>query len=191
MQTDPASRSGYAASAFLATKLSFSTRLRQSARRSVLTSTMCCSVWATTIASVTSSCVRAPAGAFPASKDSTAIISIADDPSTTSLASRPVEQFDRIVRKVESVVPLDGAAVNDSASPSRLAPTSRESPAIAVMARLVAKGATVKAYDPAVTSSTSTGLTSSTTPTRRARRIGHRRRHRVERVHLARFRQDR
>ena len=91
-------------------------------------------------------------------KDSTAIISIADDAGYDFALMRGVveanrQQFDRIVRKVESVVPLDGASVGVLGIAFKAGTDdTRESPAIEVMKRLVAKGATVKAYDPVVTS---------------------------------------
>ncbi|MCH1451140.1 MAG: UDP-glucose 6-dehydrogenase, partial [Acidimicrobiales bacterium] len=63
------------------------------------------------------------------------------------------EQFDRIVRKVESVTSLDGATVGVLGIAFKAGTDdTRESPAIEVMKRLLAKGAMVKAYDPAVTS---------------------------------------
>lgn len=91
-------------------------------------------------------------------KDSTAIISIADGAGYDFALMRGVveanrQQFDRIVRKVESVVLLDGASVGVLGIAFKAGTDdTRESPAIEVMKRLVAKGATVKAYDPAVTS---------------------------------------
>ncbi|NDH84835.1 MAG: UDP-glucose/GDP-mannose dehydrogenase family protein, partial [Acidimicrobiia bacterium] len=91
-------------------------------------------------------------------KDSTALISIADGAGYDFALMRGVveanrQQFDRIVRKVESVVPLDGASVGVLGIAFKAGTDdTRESPAIEAMKRLVAKGATVKAYDPAVTS---------------------------------------
>ena len=93
---------------------------------------------------------------FP--KDSKAIISIAEDAGYDFALMRGViqandEQFDRIVRKVESVTSLDGATVGVLGIAFKAGTDdTRESPAIEVMKRLLAKGAMVKAYDPAVTS---------------------------------------
>ena len=62
-------------------------------------------------------------------------------------------QFGRIVRKVESVTSLNGATVGVLGIAFKAGTDdTRESPAIEVIKRLVAEGATVKAYDPAVTS---------------------------------------
>ena len=91
-------------------------------------------------------------------KDSNAIISIAEDAGYDFALMRGViqandEQFDRIVRKVESVTSLDGATVGVLGIAFKAGTDdTRESPAIEVMKRLLAKGAMVKAYDPAVTS---------------------------------------
>ena len=91
-------------------------------------------------------------------KDSKAIISIAEDAGYDFALMRGViqandEQFDRIVRKVESVTSLDGATVGVLGIAFKAGTDdTRESPAIEVMKRLLAKGAMVKAYDPAVTS---------------------------------------
>ena len=93
---------------------------------------------------------------FP--KDSKAIISIAEDAGYDFALMRGViqandEQFDRIVRKVESVTSLDVATVGVLGIAFKAGTDdTRESPAIEVMKRLLAKGAMVKAYDPAVTS---------------------------------------
>ena len=93
---------------------------------------------------------------FP--KDSKAIISIAEDAGYDFALMRGViqandEQFDRIVRKVESVTSLDGVTVGVLGIAFKAGTDdTRESPAIEVMKRLLAKGAMVKAYDPAVTS---------------------------------------
>ncbi len=93
---------------------------------------------------------------FP--KDSQAIISIAEDAGYDFSLMRGViavneQQFDRVVEKVESVVDLGGAtvAVLGIAFKANTDDT-RQSPALEIMKRLVAKGARVKAYDPAVTS---------------------------------------
>ena len=91
-------------------------------------------------------------------KDSNAIISIAEDAGYDFALMRGViqandEQFDRIVRKVESVTSLDGATVGVLGIAFKAGTDdTRESPAIEVMKRLLAKGAMVKAYDPAVAS---------------------------------------
>ena len=91
-------------------------------------------------------------------KDSKAIISIDEDAGYDFALMRGViqandEQFDRIVRKVESVTSLDGATVGVLGIAFKAGTDdTRESPAIEVMKRLLAKGAMVKAYDPAVTS---------------------------------------
>jgi len=62
-----------------------------------------------------------------------------------------LEQFDRIVRKVEAVTPLEGVTIGVLGIAFKAGTDdTRESPAIEVMRRLVAKGATVRAYDPAV-----------------------------------------
>ncbi|MGB1654468.1 MAG: UDP-glucose dehydrogenase family protein [Acidimicrobiales bacterium] len=93
---------------------------------------------------------------FP--KDSQAIISIAEDAGYDFSLMRGViavneQQFDRVVDKVESVVDLGGVtvAVLGIAFKANTDDT-RQSPALEIMKRLVAKGASVKAYDPAVTS---------------------------------------
>lgn len=91
-------------------------------------------------------------------KDSKAIISIADDAGYDFALMRGVieanvAQFGRIVRKVESVTSLNGATVGVLGIAFKAGTDdTRESPAIEVIKRLVAEGATVKAYDPAVTS---------------------------------------
>ncbi len=93
---------------------------------------------------------------FP--KDSQAIVSIAEDAGYDFSLMRGViavneQQFDRVVDKVESVVDLGGVtvAVLGIAFKANTDDT-RQSPALEIMKRLVAKGASVKAYDPAVTS---------------------------------------
>ena len=91
-------------------------------------------------------------------KDSRAIVSIAEDAGYDFSLMKGViavneEQFDRIVGKVESVVPLDGATIGVLGIAFKANTDDiRESPAISVMQRLLAKGATVRAYDPAVRS---------------------------------------
>ena len=79
-------------------------------------------------------------------KDSKAIISIADDAGYDFALMRGVieanvEQFGRIVRKVESVTSLNGATVGVLGIAFKAGTDdTRESPAIEVMKRLLAKG---------------------------------------------------
>ncbi|MGB1506058.1 MAG: UDP-glucose dehydrogenase family protein, partial [Acidimicrobiales bacterium] len=93
---------------------------------------------------------------FP--KDSQAIVSIAEDAGYDFSLMRGViavneQQFDRVVDKVESVVDLGGVAVAVLGIAFKAnTDDTRQSPALEIMKRLVAKGASVKAYDPAVTS---------------------------------------
>ena len=62
------------------------------------------------------------------------------------------EQFDRIVAKVSDRVPLDGAAVALLGLAFKAGTGDiRSSPALEIAGRLMAAGATVRAYDPAVT----------------------------------------
>ncbi len=161
MVTDPASAETckYAANAFLATKLSFTNAI----------AAVCEAVGADVNDvllgmgydhRIGHEFLRPGPGwggsCFP--KDSKAIISIAEDAGYDFALMRGViqandEQFDRIVRKVESVTSLDGAAVGVLGIAFKAGTDdTRESPAIEVMKRLLAKGAMVKAYDPAVTS---------------------------------------
>ena len=160
MVTDPASAETckYAANAFLATKLSFTNAI----------AAVCEAVGADVNDvllgmgydhRIGHEFLRPGPGwggsCFP--KDSKAIISIAEDAGYDFALMRGVvevnvEQFDRIVRKVESVTPLDGVTVGVLGIAFKAGTDdTRESPAIEVMKRLVAKGATVRAYDPAVT----------------------------------------
>ncbi|MEL0000998.1 MAG: UDP-glucose/GDP-mannose dehydrogenase family protein [Acidimicrobiaceae bacterium] len=161
MVTDPASAETckYAANAFLATKLSFTNAI----------AAVCEAVGADVNDvllgmgydhRIGREFLRPGPGwggsCFP--KDSKAIISIAEDAGYDFALMRSViqandEQFDRIVRKVESVTSLDGATVGVLGIAFKAGTDdTRESPAIEVMKRLLAKGARVKAYDPAVTS---------------------------------------
>lgn len=161
MVTDPASAETckYAANAFLATKLSFTNAI----------AAVCEAVGADVNDvllgmgydhRIGHEFLRPGPGwggsCFP--KDSKAIISIAEDAGYDFALMRGVvevnvEQFDRIVRKVESVTSLDGATVGVLGIAFKAGTDdTRESPAIEVMKRLVAKGATVRAYDPAVDS---------------------------------------
>ena len=161
MVTDPASAETckYAANAFLATKLSFTNAI----------AAVCEAVGADVNDvllgmgydhRIGREFLRPGPGwggsCFP--KDSKAIILIAEDAGYDFALMRGViqandEQFDRIVRKVESVTSLDGATVGVLGIAFKAGTDdTRESPAIEVMKRLLAKGAMVKAYDPAVAS---------------------------------------
>ena len=159
MVTDPASAETckYAANAFLATKLSFTNAI----------AAVCEGVGADVNDvllgmgydhRIGHEFLRPGPGwggsCFP--KDSKAIISIAEDAGYDFALMRGVvevnlEQFDRIVRKVEAVTPLEGVTIGVLGIAFKAGTDdTRESPAIEVMRRLVAKGATVRAYDPAV-----------------------------------------
>ena len=161
MVTDPASAetTKYAANAFLATKLSFTNAI----------AALCEAVGADVNDvllgmgydhRIGHEFLRPGPGwggsCFP--KDSKAIISIAEEAGYDFSLMKGViavndEQFDRIVRKVESVVSLDGARIGVLGIAFKANTDDiRQSPAIAVMQRLVAKGAIVRAYDPAVQS---------------------------------------
>jgi len=161
MVTDPASAETckYAANAFLATKLSFTNAI----------AAVCEAVGADVNDvllgmgydhRIGHEFLRPGPGwggsCFP--KDSKAIISIADDAGYDFALMRGVvevneEQFERIVAKVESVTPLAGKTIGVLGIAFKAGTDdTRQSPAIEVMARLVAKGASVKAYDPAVKS---------------------------------------
>ena len=91
---------------------------------------------------------------FP--KDTRAIISIAEDAGydfalLKGVVSVNTEQFERIVRKVASKIELDGARVAMLGLAFKAGTDdTRESPAIEIADRLVAAGATVRAFDPAV-----------------------------------------
>lgn len=159
MVTDPASAETckYAANAFLATKLSFTNAI----------AAVCEAVGADVNDvllgmgydhRIGHEFLRPGPGwggsCFP--KDSKAIIAIAEDAGydfalMRGVVDANVEQFDRIVGKVESVTPLDGVTVGVLGIAFKAGTDdTRESPAIEVMKRLVAKGACVRAYDPAV-----------------------------------------
>ena len=92
---------------------------------------------------------------FP--KDTRAIIAIAEDAGydfslLKGVVSVNDEQFDRIVRKVASKVDLAGARIGLLGLAFKAGTDdTRESPAIEVARRLVAAGAEVRAFDPAVT----------------------------------------
>jgi UDPglucose 6-dehydrogenase len=61
------------------------------------------------------------------------------------------EQFDRIARKVESVIDVDGATIAMLGLAFKAGTDDiRESPALEVARRLIDRGATVKGFDPAV-----------------------------------------
>jgi len=160
MVTDPASAETckYAANAFLATKLSFTNAI----------AAVCEAVGADVNDvllgmgydhRIGHEFLRPGPGwggsCFP--KDSRAIISIAEDAGYDFALMRGVvtvndEQFERIVRKVGSVTKLDGATIGLLGLAFKAGTDdTRESPALAVARRLVAAGAKVKGYDPAVT----------------------------------------
>jgi len=167
MVTDPASAETckYAANAFLATKLSFTNAI----------AAVCEAVGADVNDvllgmgydhRIGHEFLRPGPGwggsCFP--KDSRAIISIAEDHGYDFALMRGVvtvndEQFDRIVRKVGSVTQLEGATIAMLGLAFKAGTDdTRESPALAVASRLVAAGATVQGYDPAVTSVDMDGL---------------------------------
>lgn len=167
MVTDPASAETckYAANAFLATKLSFTNAI----------AAVCEAVGADVNDvllgmgydhRIGHEFLRPGPGwggsCFP--KDSRAIVSIAEDAGYDFALMRGVievnnEQFDRIVRKVGSVVELEGATVALLGLAFKAGTDdTRESPALAVARRLIAAGATVKGYDPAVKSVDIEGL---------------------------------
>ncbi|MFT5204295.1 MAG: UDPglucose 6-dehydrogenase [Candidatus Aldehydirespiratoraceae bacterium] len=167
MVTDPASAETckYAANAFLATKLSFTNAI----------AAVCEAVGADVNDvllgmgydhRIGHEFLRPGPGwggsCFP--KDSRAIISIAEDHGYDFALMRGVvtvndEQFDRIVRKVGSVTQLEGATIAMLGLAFKAGTDdTRESPALSVASRLVAAGATVKGYDPAVTAVDMDGL---------------------------------
>jgi UDPglucose 6-dehydrogenase len=167
MVTDPASAETckYAANAFLATKLSFTNAI----------AAVCEAVGADVNDvllgmgydhRIGHEFLRPGPGwggsCFP--KDSRAIISIAEDHGYDFALMRGVvtvndEQFDRIVRKVGSVTQLEGATIAMLGLAFKAGTDdTRESPALAVASRLVAAGATVQGYDPAVTAVDMDGL---------------------------------
>ncbi|MEQ8840633.1 MAG: UDP-glucose/GDP-mannose dehydrogenase family protein [Acidimicrobiales bacterium] len=159
MVTDPASAETckYAANAFLATKLSFTNAI----------AAVCEAVGADVNDvllgmgydhRIGHEFLRPGPGwggsCFP--KDSRAIISIAEDAGYDFALMRGVvtvndEQFDRIVRKVGSVTELDGAKIGLLGLAFKAGTDdTRESPALSVATRLIAAGATVRGFDPAV-----------------------------------------
>lgn len=167
MVTDPASAETckYAANAFLATKLSFTNAI----------AAVCEAVGADVNDvllgmgydhRIGHEFLRPGPGwggsCFP--KDSKAIISIAEDAGYDFSLMRGVvavneEQFERIVRKVESVADIDGATVAMLGLAFKAGTDDvRESPSIEVAQRLIAKGARVRGYDPAVKSLDIEGL---------------------------------
>jgi UDPglucose 6-dehydrogenase len=167
MVTDPASAETckYAANAFLATKLSFTNAI----------AAVCEAVGADVNDvllgmgydhRIGHEFLRPGPGwggsCFP--KDAKAIISIAEDAGYDFSLMRGVvavneEQFERIVRKVESVADIDGATVALLGLAFKAGTDDvRESPSLEIARRLIAKGATVRGYDPAVKSLNIEGL---------------------------------
>ncbi len=167
MVTDPASAETckYAANAFLATKLSFTNAI----------AAVCEAVGADVNDvllgmgydhRIGHEFLRPGPGwggsCFP--KDSKAIISIAEDAGYDFSLMRGVvavneEQFDRIVRKVESVADIEGATVAMLGLAFKAGTDDvRQSPSIEVARRLIAKGAKVRGFDPAVSSLDIEGL---------------------------------
>ena len=167
MVTDPASAETckYAANAFLATKLSFTNAI----------AAVCEAVGADVNDvllgmgydhRIGHEFLRPGPGwggsCFP--KDTRAIITIAEDAGYDFSLLRGVvevndEQFDRVVRKVEAVTAIDGKIVAMLGLAFKAGTDDiRESPAVEVAKRLIAKGATVRAYDPAVARLDMSGL---------------------------------
>lgn len=167
MVTDPASAETckYAANAFLATKLSFTNAI----------AAVCEAVGADVNDvllgmgydhRIGHEFLRPGPGwggsCFP--KDSKAIIAIAEDAGYDFSLMKGVvavneEQFERIVAKVESVTSLEGTRVGVLGIAFKAnTDDTRESPSVAIMERLVARGATVRAYDPAVASLALSGV---------------------------------
>jgi UDPglucose 6-dehydrogenase len=167
MVTDPASAETckYAANAFLATKLSFTNAI----------AAVCEAVGADVNDvllgmgydyRIGHEFLRPGPGwggsCFP--KDAKAIISIAEDAGYDFSLMRGVvavneEQFERIVRKVESVADIGGATVAMLGLAFKAGTDDvRESPSLEIARRLIAKGATVCGYDPAVKSLNMEGL---------------------------------
>ena len=167
MVTDPASAETckYAANAFLATKLSFTNAI----------AAVCEAVGADVNDvllgmgydhRIGHEFLRPGPGwggsCFP--KDAKAIISIAEDAGYDFSLMRGVvavneEQFERIVRKVESVADIGGATVAMLGLAFKAGTDDvRESPSLEIARRLIAKGATVRGYDPAVKSLNMEGL---------------------------------
>jgi len=167
MVTDPASAetTKYAANAFLATKLSFANAL----------AAVCEAVGADVNDvllgigydhRIGHEFLRPGPGwggsCFP--KDTRAIITIAEESGydfslLKGVVSVNEEQFDRVVGKVTSVVDVDGSRVAMLGLAFKAGTDDiRESPALEIAKRLIAKGATVRAYDPAVKSVDMEGL---------------------------------
>ncbi len=167
MVTDPASAETckYAANAFLATKLSFTNAI----------AAVCEAVGADVNDvllgmgydhRIGHEFLRPGPGwggsCFP--KDTRAIITIAEDAGYDFSLLRGVvevndEQFERVVGKVESVISLEGNTVAMLGLAFKAGTDDvRESPALEVAKRLIAKGARVRAYDPAVHSTEIDGL---------------------------------
>ena len=158
--TDPATAetSKYAANAFLATKLSF-----------VNTITAVCEAVGANVADVLSvlghdkrigsECLTPGPGwggsCFP--KDTQALVRMAADAGYDYSLLRGVlaandEQFNRVVNKVAAVVDLAGATIAMLGLAFKAGTDdTRNSPALAIAERLLAAGARVQAYDPAVT----------------------------------------
>ncbi len=159
MITDPASAETikYAANAFLATKLSF-----------VNTIAAVCEAVGADVGDVLAAMgqdqrigaeflVPGPGwGGSCLPKDTRAIISMAEDAGYDFSLMRGVlkandEQFKRVVSKVASVVSLNGATVALLGLAFKAGTDdTRNSPALEVAGRLLAQGAKVRAYDPAV-----------------------------------------
>ncbi|MCY4458384.1 MAG: UDP-glucose/GDP-mannose dehydrogenase family protein [Acidimicrobiaceae bacterium] len=158
--TDPATAetSKYAANAFLATKLSF-----------VNTIAAVCEAVGANVADVLSvlghdkrigsECLTPGPGwggsCFP--KDTQALVRMAADAGYDYSLLRGVlaandEQFNRVVNKVAAVVDLAGATIAMLGLAFKAGTDdTRNSPALAIAERLLAAGARVQAYDPAVT----------------------------------------
>ncbi len=167
MVTDPASAetTKYAANAFLATKLSFTNAI----------AAVCEAVGADVNdvllgigydSRIGHEFLRPGPGwggsCFP--KDTRAIITIAEESGydfslLKGVVSVNEEQFDRTVRKVTNMVDVDGATVAMLGLAFKAGTDDiRESPALEMAKRLVAKGAKVKGFDPAVSAVDLEGL---------------------------------
>ena len=159
MVTDPASAetTKYAANAFLATKLSFTNAI----------AAVCEAVGADVNdvllgigydSRIGHEFLRPGPGwggsCFP--KDTRAIIKIAEESGydfslLKGVVSVNDEQFDRTVRKVTNMVDVNGATIAMLGLAFKAGTDDiRESPALEMAKRLVAQGATVRGYDPAV-----------------------------------------
>lgn len=167
MVTDPASAetTKYAANAFLATKLSFTNAI----------AAVCEAVGADVNdvllgigydSRIGHEFLRPGPGwggsCFP--KDTRAIITIAEESGydfslLKGVVSVNEEQFDRTVRKVTNMVDVDGATVAMLGLAFKAGTDDiRESPALEMAKRLVAEGAKVKGFDPAVSAVDLEGL---------------------------------